>query len=330
MIDETTVEMLWEDTDPTAVLARRFGFDSARAAAHWVAGVLTTQYSLAPAVCDRIVLSDGNALAWVTCESEPFIAKWCVVPERFERLAAAARLTAWLGDRGHPVSAPLAALDGRAQVELDGTSLSVQRVAPGEHLDVRDPHLVREAGATLARLHADLAAYPGTADFPGPRTSAVSSKESIKGWASADLQHLPAGTLSVLMRSLTELSDRQQPDQLVHGDYRSANILARGDEITAVLDFEELRFDSPISELARSAIMLGTLFRGWGPVSPDVHRAFRDGYEGVRPLTEDESKWWPLLTLWWSLLMVPAGDDPTGWGAAADDMARRLIHDTER
>ena len=324
------MEMLWEDADPTVVLAERFGFDSAGAAANWVASVLSSRYSLAPDACDRLILSDGNALAWVTCDGEPFIAKWSVVPDRFARLPGTARLTTWLGDRGHPVSAPVAALDGRAQLELDGISLSVQRVAPGEHLDVGDLQLVREAGATLARLHADLAAYPGAADFSLSRTPAFSSKGSIEAWAAGDVHHLPTEAVRLLVRRLANLSDTQPPEHLVHGDYRSANILTRDGEITAVLDFEELRFDSPISELARSAVMLGTLFRDWGPVPPDVHRALRDGYEGFRPLTEDESNWWPLLTLWWSLLMVPAGDDPTGWGAAADDMARCLTHDTER
>lgn len=321
--------MLWEDADPPVVLAERFGFDSAGAAANWVAGALSSRYSLAPDACDRIILSDGNALAWVTCDGEPFIAKWSVVPDRFARLAATARLTTWLGDRGHPVSAPVAALDGRTQLELDGISLSVQRVAPGQHLDVGDPQLVREAGATLARLHADLAAYHDAADFPRPRTPALSSKESIEAWAAGDLQHLPADAVRLLVRMLANVSDAQPPAHLVHGDYRSANILTRDGEITAVLDFEELRFDSPVGELARSAVMLGTLFHGWEPVSPAVHRAFKDGYEDVRALSEDESRWWPLLTLWWSLLMVPAGDDPTGWGAATDEMARRLTRDTE-
>ena len=74
-----------------------------------------------------------------------------------------------------------------------------------------------------------------------------------------------------------------------------------------------------------SAVMLGTLFHDWGPVSPQVHEALLEGYENVRPLSEAERSWWHPLLLWWSLLMVPiSGDDPTGWGRAAERLTRVL------
>ncbi len=44
---------------------------------------------------------------------------------------------------------------------------------------------------------------------------------------------------------------------------------------------------------------------------------FLDGYQSVRPLTPDEAAWWPVLVLWPSLVMVPSGEDRTGWGSEA-------------
>ena len=41
-------------------------------------------------------MSDSNALAWVSTSSGRLIAKWSIAPQRFVRLAALSRLTAWL------------------------------------------------------------------------------------------------------------------------------------------------------------------------------------------------------------------------------------------
>jgi Ser/Thr protein kinase RdoA (MazF antagonist) len=76
--------------------------------------------------CDRIVLSAGNLLAWITTDRGRLIAKWSVVPELFPRLADTAALTAWLHARGTPVAAPLPATDGRLRVEVDGVSIGVR------------------------------------------------------------------------------------------------------------------------------------------------------------------------------------------------------------
>jgi homoserine kinase type II len=118
------------------------------------------------------------------------------------------------------------------------------------------------------------------------------------------------------------------PTQLVHGDFRSSNILCSGAEIAAVIDFEEARLDHCIDELARSAVMIGTRFRNWGPVSAEVRATFLSGYESVRRLTPVETQWWDTLVLWYSLRLVPPGDDPTGWGSAAMSHVEQLT--TER
>ena len=109
------------------------------------------------------------------------------------------------------------------------------------------------------------------------------------------------------------------PTQLLHGDFRASNVLCDGGTVVAVLDLEEARVDHCIHEIARAAVLLGTRFRDWGPVSADVRATFLTGYEDVRPLSPTERDWWDVLTLWYSLLLIPAGDDPTGWRAAAYD-----------
>jgi homoserine kinase type II len=113
------------------------------------------------------------------------------------------------------------------------------------------------------------------------------------------------------------------PVQLGHHDFRAANVLCAGAEVAAVIDFEETRPDHRIVELARSAVLLGTRFRNWGPVPPEVRAGFLAGYQSVRRLTPVEAVWWHTVLLWQALAMVPPGDDPTGWAPSA------LTHLTE-
>jgi homoserine kinase type II len=245
------------------------------------------------------------------------LAKWSVARERFARLDTLAGLTAWLDDRGFPVSPPVPALDGRLQVEASGASMCLQRPIDGELLDVSGLDRVRCAGAVLARLHAELSKYPHSDELSGLSAPTEPLSAQIAGWLARAPGHVPPGALSALRLLVANAPSDPLPIQLVHGDYRSANILCRGNEIAAVIDFEEARFDHRIVELARSAVLLGTRFHHWGPVSAQVRTVFLDGYRSGSELSEGEAQWWTILELWISLLMVPQGDDPTEWGASA-------------
>lgn len=310
--------MLWEPDAPEVVLRERFGLADGADAERWVARVVSGRWGLSVESCSRVVMSDANALAFVSTPSGPAIAKWCVAPPRFARLAQVADLTAWLGAAGLPVSAPVPALDGAVQVEVDGVSLGVQRVVLGELLDVGDLVQVHATGAALARLHLALARYPG----PAPADPPPALGERVRGWLAVAPAHLPAAAVASLRSLLDGVPDEGPGTQLVHGDVRSANVLCAGSEVTALLDLEEVRTDHAVVELARTAVLLGTRFRDWGPVGDDVRAALLAGYTSVRPLGPVEAAWWDALVLWQALGTVPPGDDPTGWGASALALAR--------
>lgn len=316
-----TLEMLWERADPTQVLRSRFGFMDADAAEHWVVRALERWWNVRVVACERIVMSDHNALAWVTTAGGRMLLKWSIAPERFERLAFAADLTTWLADRDLPVSAPVRTLDGRVQVEDDGVSMGLQHVIDGSLLDVRDPARVHAAGATLARFHDALRDSPDPARAAGVRPPPIPLVQQVEGWLDGAPTHVPDRARVALRRLLAPAPSDGLPVQIVHGDYRAANVLCADSDVVAVIDFEDLRLDHRIVELARSAVLLGTLFHDWGPVPATVHRQLLDGYRSVSALTADELVWWDVLVLWNTMLFVPPGDDPTGWGAAAEALA---------
>lgn len=311
------LEMLWEAHDPHHALDGRFGFGDGESAGRWVAATLDEYWGVRIDSCERIVISDRNALAWVGTPSGRLLAKWSVWHERFPRLLEMARLTRWLDGRGLPVSAPVPALDGRVQVEVDGVSMGLQHQIEGDLLDTADPDQVRAAGAVLARLQDALAAYPDAdrvAALAGPSEPLTAR---ITGWLDSRAEHLPASARDTLRGLVAGAPPDPLPVQLGHHDFRSANVLCAGAEVAAVIDFEEARLDHRVVELARSAVLLGTRFRNWGPVPAEVRTGFLAGYRSVRPLTPVEAGWWDILLLWQALAMVPPGDDPTGWGPSA-------------
>jgi len=240
--------MLWESADPEEALSQRFGFADAVSAIGWIGDTLWDTWAITVDGCDRLVISAGNLLAWITTDDSRLIAKWSVVPKLFQRLADTTVLTMWLHHSGIPVAAPILARDGRLRVERDNVSLGVFPVIEGDLLDVRDPAQVSEAGRMLATLHDAMAAYP----------------HCIGGGPSS------------------------QHEQLVHNDFRSANLLHDGTGITAVLDFEDVMYRSRVSDLAKATVLLGTRFRNWGPTTQLVREAFVEAYCGQSPLTNAE------------------------------------------
>ncbi|MEU4428778.1 phosphotransferase [Actinoplanes sp. NPDC024001] len=309
------LEMLWEADDPHRTLDGRFGFSDGPSAGRWVADTLDKHWGVRASSCERIVMSGGNALAWVGTPSGRLLAKWSVVPERFPRLAETARLTNWLHARGLPVSAPVPARDGRLQVEVDGVSLGVQRVIVGDLLDTADPGQVRAAGALLAQLQDALAAYPDADRMPAVSSKPLAAR--IAGWLDSCAGHLPVAARDTLRELVAGAPPDRSARQLVHFDFRSANLLCEGGEIVAIIDFEEAQHEHRLVELARAAVLLGTRYHNWGPVPAEVRAQFRAGYESERPLTPAEADWLDILVLWQSWAMVPPGDDPTGWGPSA-------------
>jgi homoserine kinase type II len=318
------LEMLWEAHDPRQALDGRFGFSDEESAGRWVAAMLHEHWGVRIGSCERIVMSGGNALAWVGTPSGRLLAKWSVMPDRFPRLAETARITSWLHDRGLPVSAPVPARDGRLQVEAGRVSMGLQLEIVGDLLDTADLNQVRAAGAVLARLQDALAAYPGADQIAALAGTSKPLTARVTDWLDSRAGHLPVAARETLRRLVAGAPPDRLPRQLVHLDFRAANILCARGEVAAIIDFEEAQHDHPLVELARAAVLLGTRYHNWGPTPAEVRAEFLNGYRSERPLTPAEADWLDILVLWQAMAMVPSGDDPTGWGPSALSLSRSV------
>ena len=100
---------------------------------------------------------------------------------------------------------------------------------------------------------------------------------------------------------LAQLGGEALPVQPAHHDFRAANLIWDGEQIAAVLDFEELRSGHRVEDLAWAAVHLGTLYHDWGPVPPAVHELFLAAYRAEIPPTAEEEAWLPILMRWHGL-----------------------------
>lgn len=241
------LSMLWESVDAAAALTSRFRFTDVDHAVSWLKAILREVWLGRLDRCERLVLSAGNLLAWLTVDGQPVIAKCSADSMRFPRLGEVDALVSWLQLNGVPVAPPVPVADGRLRVEREGLSLGLYPFVRGSLLEVDDVTQVEAAARVLATLHRLLATYPGR--FEG--------------------QALP-------------------DQQLIHGDFRSANLLYDGAGIAAVLDFDEAGYDSKIADLSKAVVMLGTRYHDWAPTSPETRSRFIAAYDEVAPLTSAE------------------------------------------
>ncbi|BDZ51350.1 homoserine kinase type II [Frondihabitans sucicola] len=300
------VSMLWESIDATEAFRSRFGFTGFDQGSSWLTSTLRDRWALTVLHCERIVISDQNAIAWVEVEEggQTLICKWSGAEARFAKLAATTDLISALAERGVPVAAPILSRSGQGREVIAGPSrpfsVSVQPVVEGAPLDVADDAAVRRAGAHLARLHQAMAELPTASAELAHRAPHVDLRTRVLDWMAGSSR--PPDSDGRLLRDLSALPALDVGPQAVHNDYRSANLVTRDSQVVAILDFDEVAWDHPVSDLAHAGVYLGTLFREWGPTSAAARQILLEGYESVRALTGPEREWFGFLTSWYSIL----------------------------
>ncbi len=313
--------MLWEDDDPAAALRGRFGFTGLTAVTGWLTTLLRGSWDLGAGPCSRLVLSGDGAVAWVCSDGgEQLVVKWSRATDRFDRLDATTATLEHLTGAGVPVAAPRRARDGACRVRAAGPagplSTAVFPELAGDWLDVSDTAAVRDAGAWLARTHAALADLDDAVADRVPPRSDVPLPERVGTWLTdGDPGHVLDASRRVAGLLATAPGPPGAP-QVVHGDFRAANVLTREHRVVGVLDLDDAHRAHPVEDLAQACTYLTTRFRDWRPTPPQVRREFLAGYCAVRPLDAAERHWLELLALWFGVCAVPGPGDAAGWAAA--------------
>ncbi len=128
---------------------------------------------------------------------------------------------------------------------LDGETLGA-RILKAPELDEIRPHLARQCGQILARIHAIDPVATGLA----PHLETMSNEQFVlKMWDQYKEFTTPAPMIDFTARWLLENLPPEGTPRLVHNDFRNGNLMVSPEGVTAVLDWEVCHLGDPIRDL---------------------------------------------------------------------------------
>ena len=209
---------------------------------------------------------------------------------------------------GHGVAtAPVvSANDGSDRVvDAEGIPWLLTRYVEGEEYDFARPAQAAAAGALLARFHVAAGMLPAGMHGPEHKPSIVDCWTScasdvdelaalIDGDVHEELRYLRARWREVLKVWPTPRFETL-PAGCIHGDFHGRNVIYAGDDVVALLDFDDVDRAPFVYDVAAGAVKFGREGRGSRRLRPSVTRRFLDGYESVRALTAEERAALPML-----------------------------------
>jgi Ser/Thr protein kinase RdoA (MazF antagonist) len=212
------------------------------------------------------------------------------------------------------------------------------RHVAGDEYDFARPEHAVAAGAMLARFHRAAAGFD--ADAPPPE-----HKPSIGAcWADADRDVAEferalvgegvEGDLRELRGWWRDAHDalpvpafEALPSGFMHGDWHGRNLVYRGDEIVALLDFDDVDHGPYVYDIAAGMLKFGRAARGNVELRlrPEVARRFLEGYASVRAPSDAELAALPVL----AAMLYPPNPRHYSWWRAVHgrDPAQLLRED---
>ena len=191
-------------------------------------------------------------------------------------------------------------------VSDDGMPWSLSTYVGGEPYDFQRMGQVEEAARRLAQFHATAELFPGeefTVDYYRPfRDRWIHAYENQSA-----LQELFSGAevdgeLAALRdRDLWVLSEwpldrfNGLPVGWTHGDYHGRNMVFVGDELRALIDFDDVTHEPLVWDIANAVYMFGREARGSFHIRPDVAGRILDEYGEHHRLSREERAAIPMI-----------------------------------
>ena len=214
-----------------------------------------------------------------------------------------------LAARDFPLPRLIPVKDGSdTMVMLDQQIYELFEYVTGDHYD-KSAEATADAGRVLGLLHKCLSSYQfdwepssrGYHDISLVRThlndipATVGKDDSVVGKES-ELLSTVTGLYDAYEAAAEQVSQGRYsalPHQIVHADWHPGNMLFRGGRVTAVIDYDSLRLQPAITDLANGMLQFSIL---GGPIDPrewpaeldeDRLSEFISGYEQEFPIEAD-------------------------------------------
>ena len=206
-----------------------------------------------------------------------------------------------------PLGAPFVVVD-----RLDGETIARKLLRDDEYAAVR-PRLASEYGRILAGIH-----RIDPDDVPGLTTGDQLQQQRDV----LDLIGEPHPAFELALRWLDSNRPSAGAPTVVHGDFRTGNILITPDGVGAVLDWELAHLGDPLEDLGWVCVRAWR-FGSEHPVGGFGEReAMYEAYEaaGGRHVDRDAARWWEVLgTLKWGVIcMVQAASHRSGMSRSVE------------
>jgi len=216
---------------------------------------------------------------------------------------------------GFPTAPIIRTSGGTFRIELNGRYWEMYRRLPGEHFKVENLDQVQSAARLLARFHKAAADYPVRPSHIVDRNIDLSKARKVidlfeyeakrRLWLVgpvvapmlADFFRSQADVVVDCIKPITDL-----PKTLIHGDFQPSNILFKGNEAAALLDFGEASLFYRAYDVAKALLRFSTLKPDYQSQMDMDHcmdliraRAFLEAYQSELPLSETELRALPAL-----------------------------------
>jgi homoserine kinase type II len=193
----------------------------------------------------------------------------------YRRVVNLSKLMQWLEAHDFPASQIQKSTAGELVTRWRGKPMLLKHFIPGRVVENLDSGMLAHVGAAVAQLHA----IPAPEFLP---TNHPYGFETFSFLLDKEIDIDYEAWLAERMTSLTRTIKLDLPRGLIHGDVFYDNILFEGQNLTAIIDFEEACYDFNVFDLGMAIV--GTCLNV-GEINLAKTSALVQGYQNHRVLT---------------------------------------------
>jgi Ser/Thr protein kinase RdoA (MazF antagonist) len=211
------------------------------------------------------------------------------------------RLMLFLHEHGFPVAPPLFTKNKDTYVSILGIPCSLYPFINGQPLDPENLQQLRASAETLARFHQLTTEYSGVPPLSQPPFSEL-FEERLNDFReqSATFEDSPLmlrmgesmlsfnSSLDDIETEMRKLPYSSLPMCVIHGDYKPGNILFKGNDVAAVIDFGRSRNEARLFDIAKT--IAGLIGTSDDATFLEMTRVFFTAYNSTYPLNNSEKK----------------------------------------